>query len=174
MNAGRGGAALKTSERPRSKPPGTELGPEGGFHGGGLKGGGGCTCRGGSALPGKRVWVPRNPEARARHSPPGPSLLRPKPLPPRGASGPSRDLAFILPAGWQWGGGVGSLFGPRVPCGVFLPSGPSLRTRGFAAKLNSRILIPVHPGGRRLRKWASRWRKRAHFTSHPHKNHWGG
>lgn len=135
MNAGRGGAALKTSERPRSKPLGTELGPEGGFHGGGLKGGGGCTCRGGSALPGKRVWVPRNPEARARHSPPGPSLLRPKPLPPRGASGPSRDLAFILPAGWQWGGGGWEPF--WAACSLRgLPSlRPLLKNQRFCSKV---------------------------------------
>lgn len=60
---------------------------------------------------------------------------------------------------------------------VFLPSSPSLGNRDFAAKLNSRISIPIQPGvGRRQSKWATRGRERSHLTPHPspHKSHWGG
>lgn len=55
----------------------------------------------------------------------------------------------------------------RILRRVFLPSSPSLGNRDFAAKLNSRILIPIQPGGRRLSKWVTRGRERSHFTSPP-------
>jgi hypothetical protein len=40
----------------------------------------------------------------------------------------------------------GGFFGSQVPCRVFLPSGPSLGTCDFAAKLNSWIFNPNPPG----------------------------